>query len=1386
MKILNLLIQIVFVNYTLQNKILLNEKINKNHNFINNYNNKRKISTNNKLDNLIPIENINDKVSYIASTKNEDGEIFITINSEDSNNSKRIIYKIKSDYTYENKIMTINSFKHNKYPLFTFLGMEAKDKYYFVTLSYEGNRFELLSYTTGNIYYSPIIKTFPEKSITLKNTFTNLKYYNNSYYILNTLVDDLNSNFIIQKLYLQHPQINDFPIEKEEKKVGKAYKNLSVTCFEFENYIECLYANIEKLYTITIFDIVSLNILYSEIIESIPIKYDELFSKCIFIKNNIGAFIYFIDKDLFPKIQFKMLKINENKYQLNNLTETININSLGNFPLESNYIYNDIIKTNDNNIYYVSTSYEGIEIYVILIKLLNDNKNILLCYYSIKLNENYNIAIYKDITVFSINGLLGIGMTHFDYNFGKDKLNSSFLIIGNLNSIDNININISEKINFSIEEENYILEINSITDNVIINNNFFGYELAGIRIISSLNESNIGFYLYSNEKANKIKQNEIISSSDKISLKIVNDIGIKLGNYTIEYELIIKEPKYEDFISKAYSVEYFPDKDKDDFYNSSFQSDTFSGRKGYINFLVNECYKSCKNCSYFGDNFNHHCDICSENYPFFYNISNGINCFETCPENYINSGDNICMNISLINSNEEKFEKFTEDNTNEFSEVFIQKNDNNNSITNIIEQNKCKKYFYLDENLKITCIDGDLCIDEYPHLDINIKNMCTNCLVKYNNKCYIECPENTCIKQDKGLNQCIDINNNTKVINQICFENFQNMSSNIKEMSDNHIIIENIPNLTIYSYEIGSDIDYYENSKLTYIFFKNLKQTLIKTFNLENNTNIYALIVDSPSKYSNSSIKDYGFVLLLENGTELNLSNINEDLRVNISIPIANLNLVNFNYAILFSEQGYDIYDKYSNFYNDFCTPGYLNDNDITLEERQKEIYPNNVTKGKLNCIYQLSDLKNKRFIYDCKLIDVNINNTNNNKKDDFEIKEKDENFFNYITDVINYKVLICKDLFLNIENYRHNKAVMICTTSIFLSVLLLVIFFSCGLSKIRIIMHNEIPSEQKLRKLILEQKNKNKIMNNIISSNPNRKRNVSIKNEKNKSKKVKIDIQNLNSLDIMPSNTNFQYTKRNNLKLDNIKNTAVNIYDRNNRKKSTTKIIKSKSKKEEIDIEYDDLPFKIAIRIDKRNIFYIFKIKITEKIKIIDIFVNRKIKEIMLSEYFLYLLIDLTMNAILYSDQVVYHKSHNNGKLDLIIVFLLSALANILSSIIGYYLERLIDFEEKINKIKDIKKEFVFLRVFKIILREIIVRVIIFFLIEIFIILFCTYYMFIFFTIYYKSQMSLLKNYLLSLLQGWIINIIIAILIVSFRKIGIYFRNIYIYNTSKYLDKNF
>ena len=431
----------------------------------------------------------------------------------------------------------------------------------------------------------------------------------------------------------------------------------------------------------------------------------------------------------------------------------------------------------------------------------------------------------------------------------------------------------------------------------------------------------------------------------------------------------------------------------------------------------------------------------------------------------------------------ENVEEEKKENNKEKDRNIIEKEKNKDKVINI--ENNCNKYFYIDENLKINCIDGDICIDEYPHLDKNIKNMCTNCIVKYKNKCFIDCPINTCIKQDLNLNTCIDIDNNTKVINQICFENFDNLTHNLKEMNDNNIIIQNIPNLTVYAYNIERDINYFEKNQLPYINFKDIIDILIKEFNLDKNANIYALMVDSPSKYSNSTINDYGFALILENGTELNLSNIKQELKVNISIPIINLDLANYNYAASFSKQGYDIYDQNSKFYHDICTPGYLDDNDLTLKDRKKEIFPNNITMGKSNCEYQITDLNNQRFIYNCNLTTINENNTNNNVVKSFEDDAKKEDFLNIILDMVNYKVINCSTLFFNIDNFRHNKAVMICSTSIFISVLLLIIFFCCRIPKIRILIFREIPTKQKIQKLLIEKRKKSMSINTKILHNP-------------------------------------------------------------------------------------------------------------------------------------------------------------------------------------------------------------------------------------------------------------------------------------------------------------
>ena len=61
---------------------------------------------------------------------------------------------------------------------------------------------------------------------------------------------------------------------------------------------------------------------------------------------------------------------------------------------------------------------------------------------------------------------------------------------------------------------------------------------------------------------------------------------------------------------------------------------------------------------------------------------------------------------------------------------------------------------------------------------------------------------------------------------------------------------------------------------------------------------------------STSATTDFIYEYKLENGTVLNLSNVEEDVYVDIYVPIKNLEVVKFDLTKQFAEQGYDIYDK--------------------------------------------------------------------------------------------------------------------------------------------------------------------------------------------------------------------------------------------------------------------------------------------------------------------------------------------------------------------------------------------------------------------------------------------------------------------------------------------
>ena len=257
-----------------------------------------------------------------------------------------------------------------------------------------------------------------------------------------------------------------------------------------------------------------------------------------------------------------------------------------------------------------------------------------------------------------------------------------------------------------------------------------------------------------------------------------------------------------------------------------------------------------------------------------------------------------------------------------------------------------------------------------------------------------------------------------------------------------------------------------------------------------------------------------------------------------------------------------------------------------------------------------------------------------------------------------------------------------------------------------------------------------------------------------------------------------------------NDKNSSVKILNISNKQKNSFHRILKKNNQDSKMMEEDninELPFSKAIHVDKRNVFKIFYTLIIEKLELISLFCsNSKIKIIFFTEYILSLLINFFFNSLLYTDDVVSNKYHNNGDLDIIVTLTLSILSNIITSIFCYYTKYSRGIEERVNLILEIKyktsfytnikKFFLFLRL----------KFIIFFLAQLIIFAICLYYIAIFCILYNRSQESLIVNYCYSLVESIITAFGITFIIVITRIIGLSCKSKNSYNVSKFIDSKF
>ena len=222
-------------------------------------------------------------------------------------------------------------------------------------------------------------------------------------------------------------------------------------------------------------------------------------------------------------------------------------------------------------------------------------------------------------------------------------------------------------------------------------------------------------------------------------------------------------------------------------------------------------------------------------------------------------------------------------------------------------------------------------------------------------------------------------------------------------------------------------------------------------------------------------------------------------------------------------------------------------------------------------------------------------------------------------------------------------------------------------------------------------------------------------------------------------------------------------------------------------DEEINELPYTRAIILDRRNIFRIFKSFLFQKFEIINILLGKEqIKIILIGEYILSLFINFFFNALLYSDEIVSNKYHNNGQLDMIVTLSLSIASNIITSIICYYIKYSKGIQERLDQIMEIKNQKYFFRNMIQYFRFLRIKFVFFFISEVIIIAACYYYIVIFCIVYANSKVSLLINYIMSLVEGLITSVAIAIIVFATRQIGLKCLSKKFYNVSKYVNDRF
>jgi hypothetical protein len=340
-------------------------------------------------------------------------------------------------------------------------------------------------------------------------------------------------------------------------------------------------------------------------------RFEEKFYKAIHVNEEIGAFLFY-KNDITNIPFFSLYKCCGTNNELQKIESLYNI-EINKSSFHEEIKLNDLVKLNAYKICFISSSFNKDLLNIIVLSFYNNYEKMNIRYYIIKMWEKYNQKFYKEIKSILYKNFLTIAYSHCpqsNCDENSDTHFASLIIFSYSNSSAYSNLDIIHDIYFSNKYIENDFSFNLEENNVIIENNIFGFVFKGIKIINIPND----ITLINSTNKNIISNESTISKDVNISLIFNTHDKYVAKNYVIEFAYALTEPNYDElsnYINET-DITHGILNEKD-----LYEYNEYIGKSSFYTLIVSEdLLKNCskEECSLCFSNDT--CVICSYNYTF--------------------------------------------------------------------------------------------------------------------------------------------------------------------------------------------------------------------------------------------------------------------------------------------------------------------------------------------------------------------------------------------------------------------------------------------------------------------------------------------------------------------------------------------------------------------------------------------------------------------------------------------------------------------------------------------------------------------------------------------------------------------------------------------------